>query len=75
VGSEGGGGHGPMVAEAWFAGEGKGIGGNDLANLGCSGFGGGRTGARRRGGWRRGADESWTCGGGGGVSGVAGRVS
>ena len=45
MGSEGGGGHGPMVAEARFAGEGKGIGANDLANLGCLGFGGGRAAA------------------------------
>ena len=52
MGSEGGGGHGPMVAEARFAGEGKGIGANDLANLGCLGFGGGRT----RGGGRAAAD-------------------
>jgi hypothetical protein len=37
-----------MVAEAWFAAEGKGIGGNDLANLGCLGFGGGRPGGGRR---------------------------
>ena len=36
----------------WFAGEGKGIGANDLANLGCLGFGGGRT----RGGGRAAAD-------------------
>ncbi|RLM69036.1 protein NLP2-like [Panicum miliaceum] len=53
-GSEEGGGGGPTVAEAWLAGEGKGIGGNDLANLGCLGFGGGRTrGDGRPGGGRR----------------------
>ena len=53
-----------MVAEARFAGEGKGIGGNDLANLGFSGFGGGRTGARGRpgGGRRVGDSASWPAG-------------